>query len=371
MKINKVILYTSEFPPLYGGIGNQAYNLADFFYRKGIEIEVITHHRGVLDGEEIEFDRKLNYKVRRNLHFKIDSFTYAFRVLASIINLSKTKNVYIIASGKFPIYLIGFLSMFFTKNKYLAIIHGSEINVVGFLGKLLMKRSIIKFHKVITVSNFTNNILLNLVPKVKSVVINNGFTMKGDKLEKLGNKLPGYPNLVTVGSMSKRKGQHNVIMAIPEMLKTFPTLHYHVIGIPVELERLKNLAIGLNVIDNVTLHGALNDTQVKEIYNSTDVFMMLSENLANGEVEGFGIAILEANSRGIPAIGSKNSGIADAISNFETGRLVDPHNPSQISNALIEIINNYERFSKNAEVWSEKFNWEVIGQKYLDEMLDQ
>jgi glycosyltransferase involved in cell wall biosynthesis len=92
---------------------------------------------------------------------------------------------------------------------------------------------------------------------------------------------------------------------------------------------------------------------------------MLSENLPNGDFEGFGIAILEANYLGLPAIGSKNSGIADAISNGYSGILVDPHNPTEIAEAIMIIMSDYSTYSKQARKHASNFLWKQKVQEYL------
>ena len=97
---------------------------------------------------------------------------------------------------------------------------------------------------------------------------------------------------------------------------------------------------------------------------------MLSEETKNGDVEGFGIAILEANAFGIPAIGSKGCGIEDAIDDGETGYLVNVTDVNSILKAVTDINNSYSDFSKNSILWSKNFNWDKIVLQYL-EILDK
>ena len=93
---------------------------------------------------------------------------------------------------------------------------------------------------------------------------------------------------------------------------------------------------------------------------------MLSDVLDNGDFEGFGIAILEASSLGIPSIGSNNSGIIDAIKTGFSGELVNPKNKGEIVQALLKIMNNYDDYSRNAIKWSANFSWDTIGAKYIE-----
>mgnify|MGYP003346336418 CR=1 FL=1 len=62
--------------------------------------------------------------------------------------------------------------------------------------------------------------------------------------------------------------------------------------------------------------------------------MMLSERQPDGDIEGFGIAILEANYYGLPAIGASDCGIEDAIDEGNTGHKVPYHDAEKITTAL-------------------------------------
>jgi len=76
--------------------------------------------------------------------------------------------------------------------------------------------------------------------------------------------------------------------------------------------------------------------------------------------------VLEANALGIPAIGSKNTGIEDAIENNKTGLLVDPKNISEIITAIEKILDNYSAFSENAKLWASQHDWKIIVKKYIE-----
>jgi phosphatidylinositol alpha-1,6-mannosyltransferase len=91
-------------------------------------------------------------------------------------------------------------------------------------------------------------------------------------------------------------------------------------------------------------------------FASADLFVMLSENQKNGDLEGFGIAILEANAFGLPAIGASGCGIEDAISP-ESGILIDGNDASAMVHAMERILENKQAFSKGARHWAEQHNW--------------
>ena len=103
---------------------------------------------------------------------------------------------------------------------------------------------------------------------------------------------------------------------------------------------------------------------LKQILLATDVFVMLSSESKTGDVEGFGIAILEANALGVPAIGSKGCGIEDAIKAHVSGVLIALNDAEEFNDALTEILNEKTTYQHEAKQWAEKHDWSNIINQY-------
>ena len=97
-------------------------------------------------------------------------------------------------------------------------------------------------------------------------------------------------------------------------------------------------------------------------YSLADIFIMASRQLANGDVEGFGIVYLEANLRGKPVIAGDSGGVRDAVKGAYSGILVDPKKTEAITNAIITFAKNPELRKKLGEQGRERamreFRWE-------------
>lgn len=361
----KVIIITSEFPPQPGGMGNQALNIALGLHKADFEICVVTNNRSTKEKIiEKGFDEALPFQVLRATRCRLSIFTYFQRIKICFGQIKSVQSNIIISSGKFSIWLTCFFKFIFPNRVYLAILHGSELGFNG-LTRLITKLSLSQFNHAIAVSNYTKSLGQKLQPNLYTTVIPNGFDPFRFKLNFTPKNLPGFPSIITIGNVTYRKGQHNVIKALPEILKKFPDAHYHLVGIPTEQKVFASLAENKGVATKITFHGPLTDKDLTLALAGSDIFMMLSERQKNGDVEGFGIAILEANYFGIPAIGSKDSGIADAINHGISGILVDPANPDEIVEALQTIMNNYDGFSRQAKDWSLQFTWDKIIHRYL------
>lgn len=363
---NDIVFFTSEFPPQPGGIGNHAYNLVLQLAKNGFTITTLTDSRSEDGVVEREHDGAFNTPIIR-VPVSRPRFTMYFRrlfLLFSLIRSKKNSRPLLVASGKFPLWGMALMSCIFRKHRYLAIIHGSEVNFPGGFNRMMTRWSLRRFHRVIGVSNYTLSLVREVVPEDKGVFIPNGF--ETDRLIKTKTEpVKGNPALITLGGVTYRKGQHNVIKALPEILKNYPEAHYHIVGIPREKEAFQHLAESLGVDTHITFHGVVDDEQLSELMGNAHIFCMLSEVQDSGDTEGFGIAIIEGNSLGLPAIGSRGCGIEDAIAHGRSGLHVDNHDPHEIAEAIKSIYSDYERFSKNAEDWAGKHTWEEIIQRYI------
>ena len=359
--MKKILFLTSEFPPQPGGIGNHAHQLARYL-SEYYKVTVLADQRSSDGKEESLFDEHQPFIIKRVKRRTLILISYLIRIQASI-NLLKSNDL-VLVSGKFPLWVGGLLSLVSNK-PIVGIIHGSEVQLSNSIAKKLSNWALTRLDHVIAVSNFTLNLVDTL--KLKSTsVIPNGFHKMSFEPKQIEEKNNEVLQLITVGNLTQRKGQHNVIKALPLLLKAYPNLIYHCVGIPTKRNQLMELAKSLNVADQVQFHGQLSEDKKLSLLQQSDIFMMLSEQTSTGDVEGFGIAILEANALGLPAIGSLNCGIEDAIKTKESGLLVDPHDTRQIVSAVQDIITNRNQYSQQAKAWSTHFTWDKIGAKYLE-----
>ncbi|OUS02146.1 hypothetical protein A9Q86_05030 [Flavobacteriales bacterium 33_180_T64] len=355
-----IVIVTSEFPPQPGGIGNHAYNLASYLNRHGCNVKVIADQRSKNGKEEAVFDQELDFLVKR---IKLYNWRIVMYIKRILLTFKYFKNAtHIIATGKFSLWNVAFCSFFF-KQKIIAVIHGTEVNFKSSLLRKSINFSLKRFDQIVAVSNYTKKFVTHLNKDI--VVIPNGIDSSKWHNSKAQILLKGQPVLITVGRVSSRKGQLNVIKQLPELIKKFPELHYHCVGIPTEVDRFLKVAKSLDVSSHVTFHGSVDDNQLKQTLEASDVFVMLSTESATGDVEGFGIAILEANAMGIPALGATGCGIEDAINPHSSGILIEVDDSNQFINGITEILAERSKFKYGAVTWAKTHDWNTIINQYL------
>lgn len=363
IKEKRILIVTSEFPPQPGGIGNHAHHLAKHLQNHHFDVQVICDNRSFSGEEEKLFDETLNFRVHRISRQHQRFFMYLKRIKC-LFKLIKGVDI-VIASGKFSLWIVAFFSLFYKKD-FVAVVHGTEVNFRKAILKATIDLSLKRFTTIIAVSKYTKSLISHLKHK-RICVIPNGFDAESwIPGTTVPIDLPGYLKLITVGNLTERKGQLNVIRHLPELLKVYPKLHYHCVGIPTEQNRFMQVAKELEVKDHVTFHGQVSHERLRELMVSCDVFVMLSSPTASGDVEGFGISILEANALGLPAIGSLGCGIADAINLGVSGFLI-PHNDSaSFLDSLKQLLKNTSGFKLGAQEWAKGFDWKHIIKRYIE-----
>jgi phosphatidylinositol alpha-1,6-mannosyltransferase len=145
--------------------------------------------------------------------------------------------------------------------------------------------------------------------------------------------LPAGRWLVTVARLVPHKGIDTTIRALALLAPRFPDLHYAVVGQGSYQPALRALAEEAGVADRVRFLAGVPDEELPLAYALADVYVGVSRQTAR-DVEGFGIALLEASASGKPVVAGRSGGMPDAVRDGETGLLVDPEDPASLARAI-------------------------------------
>ena len=147
--------------------------------------------------------------------------------------------------------------------------------------------------------------------------------------------------IVSVGRLVHRKGQDMLITALPQILKTHPEAHVLMVGEGPYREHLQKLVAKYKVETAITFIGKIQYSDLPRYISVGDIFAMPSRSrLAGLEVEGLGIVYLEASSCALPVIAGRSGGAPDAVLEGVTGVAVDGTNPTEITGAVISLLDN-------------------------------
>jgi phosphatidylinositol alpha-1,6-mannosyltransferase len=160
---------------------------------------------------------------------------------------------------------------------------------------------------------------------------------------RLGLPAPGDgPVIVGASRLVPRKGYDTVIEAAAKVAERYPGLTVAISGAGRDRARLER--IGRRVAGGAALRvvflGRLSDADLADLYGAADLYAMCCRNRWLGlEQEGFGIVFLEASASGVAVLAGHSGGVADAVVDGVTGRIVPaPVRAAQAAPLLDELL---------------------------------
>ena len=180
-----------------------------------------------------------------------------------------------------------------------------------------------------------------------------------------GHGLPAGRWLLTVARLVPHKGMDTTIRALALLALRYPDLRYAIVGQGPERGALEDLARGEGVAERVHFLSGLGDESLPLAYALATVYVGASRQTAK-DVEGFGIALLEAQAAGIPVVAGQSGGIPDAVQDGVTGVLTDPEDPAAVAAAIAGLLDDpgrAQQFGAAGRAAVERFfNWSrVVG----------
>jgi len=149
------------------------------------------------------------------------------------------------------------------------------------------------------------------------------------------------PVIVCVSRLMARKGQDELIRALPQVHQTAPNASLIIVGEGPYRKDLERLITKLGLTEYVHLTGKVSQKELPSWYAAGDIFAMPCRTRMGGwDVEGLGIVFLEGSATGLPVIVGDSGGAIDAVVDNETGYLVDGNNTSEIAQQIAFLISN-------------------------------
>lgn len=215
---------------------------------------------------------------------------------------------------------------------------------------------------VVTSPQLVENSLLLPIYEKKIEVIPLSYSKRFSASDQTARYMEsGNPmKILFVGRLRAYKGLDVAIRAIKDL-----HVKFSIVGNGEHSNSLQRLVKELNMLEKVTFYEDLDNAQVEEMYNKSDLFLLPSVN----EAEAFGVVQLEAMANGLPVINTNlKSGVPFVSLNNITGLTVTPKSVTELNNAIKRIMDDpvlYNSFSKNALKRVEEFSQEKLCDSYL------
>lgn len=350
----KILFISRAYPPVVGGIENQNYELGKWL-GEITEIKIIANKRG-------------------------KKFLPFFLPYAMLKTLFLNKNYDAVLLGDAVLSNIGWrLKLFGNKKPVVCITHGLDLTFKNyFYQKLWIGIFLKKIDKLIAVGNETVRVAKEKgFPEEKIVFIPNGVdteknlvSVSRNDLEKIiGQSITGKKILLTSGRLAKRKGVAWFISNV--MPKLGEEFLYVVAGDGPDKENIRNAIKNTGLEKRVIMLGYVSDEKRNLLLNTADLFIQPNIKV-QGDMEGFGISVIEAGACRLPVLASSLEGLKDAIKDGQNGFLAESENADGFIRKIDELCsqgNPREIYGEKVrEFVAQNYSWQHIADLYLKEI---
>ena len=344
--MRKHILITNDFPPKIGGIQSYLWEL----WRRLPDKDFCVYTTPF--SKDKEFDSKQPFRtIRSNKKVLLPTPS----INKNLQRLKRDLDAELIVWD--PAFPLGILAPQ-TRIPYALVIHGAELAIPGKLpiAKSLLANTLKKASLVICAGNYPAEEAERIAKQSLPIaVIAPGVDIERFSPANIFNKEKirkdfEIPNNATVilalTRLVPRKGIDVLIEAFKILEKTYPELLLLIGGKGRDASRLEGLAKDSG--SGIRFLGEISEEILPNLYRAADIFCMPCRSRWGGlEQEGFGIVFLEAAASGIPQIAGKSGGSADAVSDDETGFIIDvPNDPRQLSQFIETLLTDSEKLER-------------------------
>ena len=168
------------------------------------------------------------------------------------------------------------------------------------------------------------------------------------------------PTILSVGSISQRKGHLLLIRAFEIVHKAMPSAQLIIAGTLTEeayYTQLQNEIEKLHLTQSAELLTNIPQEQLLEQYQKATIFALHSQE------ESQGIALVEAMATGLPVVSTLVGGIPFVVKNGETGLLSQYGDARAFANNMLALLTDEDlraKLSQSARLTAQNYSWQEI-----------
>lgn len=356
--MNIVILNWRDIKhPLAGGAEQSLAEHAKYWLSRGAYVTWISSSfsgaskKETIDGVQI---------IRMGSHYTVHIYAFFYFIRF----LQKQTNIVVDCFHFVPF----FTPLYVNRSKILALVNEPSknawfkniilpISIVGYFSErffFLPYRSIQFITSAKSIARELNN--YGILSK-NITIIPHGFTVTNGKTYKKEN----IPTILYLSQLAPDKGIEDAIRAFSLIKKSGTNAQFWIAGKEKSLEYgkiLREKAAQGGILKNTIFWGFVSEEEKWELLSKAWVLIHPSIR------EGWGLNIIEANAAATPAVGYNVTGLRDSINSMQTGIITENNTPSDLAKNIESLFKDkklYQKFAKNAVVWSKKFSWEKAG----------
>ncbi|MEM6615069.1 MAG: glycosyltransferase [Pseudomonadota bacterium] len=174
--------------------------------------------------------------------------------------------------------------------------------------------------------------------------------------------------ILAVGRLVEKKAPHLTIRAFAKAHRYHPDSVLHIIGDGPLWDRCIKEIDRLVLNGRVHLHGAQNPDFVRQKLREAEIFVQHSITAKDGDMESFGVSLIEAMASFVPVVATNHNGFSDTVSNGNTGILVDEHDIDSMADAISALLSDPIRAAKMGRSGRRRVETEFTNQRVAARM---
>ena len=382
-----ILIFTTDYKPSQGsGIANFTFFLVETLDAAREAIIVLSPK--VPDSQK--FDKKQRFRTYRFTNILIWRELYCFFFL---LFLMKKHNIKIIINMVWlPCGVISFMLNILMKIPYCIVVYGADVvhkapahpslkHRIRSRMRGVKQKVFENANKIFAISGYTKQLLKHYAVSENKIKIVYPacvpFTVFHPSLDGHAVKSKFAPRneklILSVGRMDFYKGHDGVIRALSTLRDKTAPFHYVIVGTGHEKQNLQNLVRTLHMESHVSFAGEVNDLELPLYYAACDLFVFPSLEIEEaGEMEGFGIVLVEAMACKKPVISGISGGTREVVIHEESGLLVNAGDTEKLAGAIKRMLCDEPFARKMAENGynraREIFDGQKIAKTFLDEL---
>ncbi|AQQ15654.1 GDP-mannose-dependent alpha-(1-6)-phosphatidylinositol monomannoside mannosyltransferase [Corynebacterium glaucum] len=371
----RVLIVTNDFPPAIGGIQSYVRDFVDEIVRREGPESVFVFAPTPNKEEAAAWDAAREYTVVRWPHYFLLPTVRVTRKMQELIRAHNIDTVWFGAAA--PFAAMGAAAKRAGAARVVASTHGHEVGWSLVPGARRSLQRIGEHADTITyISNFTLGRLKDAFGRDPDFVplpsgVDTEFFRPAEPVERRATReslgVGESPLVVCSSRLVARKGQDQLIRAIPAVRERVPGTQLIIVGDGPFRHKLKRLA---RDVEGVTFTGAVSRERLRDIVAAADVFAMPARTRKAGlDIEGLGIVYLEAQACAIPVIAGDSGGAPETVTK-DTGFVVDGHSIQELVDKLSLLLIDAPLAARMGQAGrchvSQAYSWKVLGDRLVE-----
>lgn len=332
---NNILFITRKYPPIQGGMEQYSYHLYQSLISSGNKVHLLANTKG-------------------NTYLPF----FILRIMWTLLFTNRRYNYIHFGDALLSPFVL--LYKWWSSAKWSVTVHGLDITYKNSIYQKIVPYSLGYFNSLVAVSQHTKQECIKRNVHSQIEVIPNGIQEMPATIKKPNNTIK---QLFSIGRLVPRKGIAEFVDSVGPQLP--PHYQYIIAGDGVEKERINHIIDKHQLQNTIRLVGKVSDEEKYEYLSKSDVFLMPNVSIP-GDMEGFGITLIEASSYGVPVVARNIEGIKDAVIEGKTGYLVDSSHPDDYLQAIKKALSlDRESVQKTTK---HHYLWENIIKQYSNKI---